>query len=165
MTHLADLPDVVLGPLMGRPDADWYKAPPGRWCPAQIVHHLTLGLSYSASTFESRRERPPMRRRRRSPWELIAYLFVLQVGWVPGRRRAPPQTMPAEHPDRDALDREFRDGVQRFLALERTLLPRRRSDLFVKHPRLGDLTLPEWGRFHVWHCTHHARQIRARLDQ
>ena len=39
----------------------------------------------------------------------------------------------------------------------------RRHDLFVKHPRLGDLTLEEWMRFHVIHARHHARQIRDRL--
>jgi len=45
----------------------------------------------------------------------------------------------------------------------RDLLPARRNDLFVKHPRLGDLTLEEWARFHDVHARHHARQIRARL--
>ena len=39
----------------------------------------------------------------------------------------------------------------------------RRHDLFVKHPRLGDLTLEEWMRFHVIFSRHHARQIRDRL--
>jgi hypothetical protein len=28
---------------------------------------------------------------------------------------------------------------------------------------LPDLTLPEWQRFRLLHCTHHAKQIRARL--
>ena len=32
-----------------------------------------------------------------------------------------------------------------------------------KHPAFGDLTLPEWLQFHVRHCAHHAKQIRARL--
>jgi len=53
--------------------------------------------------------------------------------------------------------------VTRFLALARELLPDRQADLFVRHPAFGDLTLPEWLRFHVRHCAHHARQIRARL--
>jgi DinB family protein len=163
VTDLAVLPDLVLGPLAGRTDADWYHAPPGKWGPAQIVQHLALGVEYSARTFESRRERAPMRRRPRSPRELIAYALVLGVGWIPGRRRAPSATLPAEQPERTAVERQFREAVERFLVLERELLPARRVDLFAKHPVLGDLTLPEWGRFHIWHCRHHARQIRARL--
>jgi hypothetical protein len=163
VTDLAVLPDLVLGPLAGRGDADWYQAPPGKWCPAQIVQHLALGVEYSARTFESRRERAPMRRRPRSPKELIAYGLVLGVGWIPGRRQAPTATRPAEQPERTAVERQFREALERFLVLERELLPARRADLFAKHPVLGDLTLPEWGRFHIWHCRHHAKQIRARL--
>jgi hypothetical protein len=163
VTDLAVLPDLVLGPLADRADADWYQAPPGKWCPAQIVQHLALGVEYSARTFESRRARAPMRRRRRSARELIAYVLVLRVGWIPGRRRAPAATRPAEHPERTAVERQFREALERFLVVERELLPARRADLFAKHPVLGDLTLPEWGRFHVWHCRHHAQQIRARL--
>jgi hypothetical protein len=33
----------------------------------------------------------------------------------------------------------------------------------VKHPRLGDLTLPEWMEFHLRHARHHVKQIRRRL--
>ena len=44
MSDFARLPDVVLGPLAGRPEADWYKTPPGKWSPAQIVHHLAISL-------------------------------------------------------------------------------------------------------------------------
>jgi hypothetical protein len=61
------------------------------------------------------------------------------------------------------VERQFREAIQRLLVLERDLLPNRRADLFAKHPVLGDLTLPEWERFHILHCAHHAKQIRARL--
>src|SRR5437879_293583 len=47
--------------------------------------------------------------------------------------------------------------------VDRALLPERRADLFVKHPRMGDLTVEEWMRFHVIHARHHARQLRERL--
>jgi len=30
-TAFADLPQLVLGPLAGRPEADWHRAPPGKW--------------------------------------------------------------------------------------------------------------------------------------
>src|SRR5439155_1516611 len=78
-------------------------------------------------------------------------------------RPAPAATEPAERPDAGAVERQLRDGVARFLALAHELLPARRNDLFVRHPAFGDLTLPEWLQFHIRHCAHHAKQIRARL--
>ena len=157
------IPDLVLGSLAGRPEADWYRAPPGKWTPAQIVHHLAISLETSARTFEERRGKPPMRRRPRTVRERVGCFLVLQVGWMPSGREAPTVTVPAERPDSHTVERQLRDGVARFLSLERELLPARRDDLFVKNPALGDLTLPEWLRFHIRHCAHHAGQIRARL--
>jgi len=163
VSGLANLPQVVLGPLAHRADADWYKAPAGKWCAAQIVQHLALALDYSGRSFASRRAHTPMRRRRRTLRQLVSYFLVLRTGWVPGRWDAPVLSRPTEHPGRADVERQFREGVDVLTGLERALLPARACDLFVKHPFLGDLTLPEWLRFHQWHCAHHARQIRARL--
>lgn len=160
---LAALADLVLTPLAGRADADWYQAPPGKWCPAQIVQHLALVIDGSAGVFESRRQHGPMRRRPRSPKEVAGYWLLSRVGWIPGRRRAPALMRPGERPERAVVERQFREAVERFLVVERELLPARGSDLFVKHSALGDLTLSEWGQFHIWHCRHHAAQIRDRL--
>jgi hypothetical protein len=164
MAWSADVSSLVLGPLTGRPDADWYAAPPGKWCPAQIVHHLALGLEYSGRTFASRRDRPAMQRRPRSALELLAYHLVLSVHWLPPGLTAPPGARPAPRPERNDVERQFREGVDLLRAMAAELLPARATNLFVKHPRLGDLTLPEWLRFHAWHCAHHAKQIRARLS-
>lgn len=157
------IPDVVLGPLAGRSDVEWHRAPLGKWSPAQIVQHLALSLEGSGRAFQERRAKPPMQRRPRSVRERLGYFLVLGIGWVPSGRQAPTPTRPVERPDARAVERQLRDGVARFQALERELLPSRRDDLFVKNPALGDLTLPEWLRFHVRHCAHHARQIRTRL--
>ena len=163
MTRFADLPDLVLGPLAGRPQADWYRAPPGKWSSAQIVQHLAIGIDGSGRTFESRRAKSAMRRRPRTPRQRLGCFLVLGLGWIVPGREAPADVRPAERPDAAAVERQLREGIARFVALERELLPARSRDLFVKHPYLGDLTLPEWLRFHVLHCAHHARQVRARL--
>ena len=161
--EFAGIPDMVLGRLAGRPEADWHRAPPGKWTPAQIVHHLAISLETSARTFDQRRGKPPMRRRPRTMRERVGFLLIMRIGWMPTGREAPELTRPSERPDRQAVERQLRDGVARFLTLERELLPGRREDLFVKNPALGDLTLPEWIRFHSRHGAHHARQISARL--
>jgi hypothetical protein len=161
--RFTQIPDVVLGPLRGRPESDWHRAPAGKWTPAQIVHHLAISLDASGRAFEARRAKPPMQRRRRTARELLGYTLVLGFERTLPGREAPAAVRPAERPEPRAVERQLREGVERFLVLGRTLLPARRADLFVKNPALGDLTLPEWLRFHVWHCAHHARQIRARL--
>ena len=94
----------------------------------------------------------------------LAHVLYLDIGWIPSGRPAPAATEPAGRPDVGAVERQLRDGVARFLALAGELLPARRGDLFVRHPVFGDLTLPEWLRFHVRHCAHHAKQITARLE-
>jgi len=163
MTAFADLPTLVLGPLAGRPDADWHRAPGGKWSPVQIVEHLALGLDLSSRRFEERRAKPAMRRRPRALWQLAGYVLLAKVGWWPPGRKAPEMTKPMERPDRAAVERKFRESVERFLKLEREILPARAADLYVKHPVLGDLTIPEWMRFHVKHAAHHRKQILERL--
>src|SRR2546425_13288664 len=104
-----------------------------------------------------------MRRRPRTVWERLGYLAILQLGWYPTGFQSPAAVRPAERPDRAAVERQFREGLARFAELERELLPARARDLFRKHPRLRDLTLPQWVRLHPAHCAPPPQQIRARL--
>jgi hypothetical protein len=160
-----DISDIVLGPLAGRSDADWNTAPAGKWNAAQIVEHLALGLEWSGKGFEDRRARDPMVRRPRTLFQWIAHALVMRLGVFPPLVKAPQRSVPAAYVPRAVAEVHFREGVARFLELERLLLPARRLDLFVKHPRLGDLTLEEWERFHMIHARHHARQIQHRLGR
>lgn len=162
MLTLAALPDLVLGPLAGKSDADWYRAPAGKWCSAQIVEHLAISLEGSSRAFDTHRDKPPMVRRPKTGPEWVASFLIVKVGWFPPGREAPNGSRPAEHVDRKYAEQHFRDGIARFSKIAPELLVSRPRDLFVKHPRLGDLTLPEWMRFHLIHCRHHAKQIRER---
>ena len=163
MTRIARLRELVLGPLRGRPDADWQREPSGKWSPAQIVEHLALGLEWSAEKFKSRRGHAPMSRRARTPAENVARLFIMGLRWFPPGRKAPERSVPAPGIARQAAEAHFLAGLAAWERLEQELLPGRSRDLFVKHPRLGDLTLEEWMKFHLVHGRHHARQIRRRL--
>jgi len=160
---MTDLLALVLGPLAGRPEASWQQAPPGKWTPSQIVEHLALALEMSATTFASRRAKEPMARRGTTLREKIGKVFAFGLGRFPPGLKAPERTTPPPRVDGHAAEAHFRAALAAWQAVERDLLPARRRDLFVKHPRLGDLTLEEWGRFHLVHTRHHARQIRARL--
>ncbi len=163
MKPLSELPDLVLGLLRGRPDSDWERGPAGKWTPAQIVEHLALGITLSAETFLARRYHAPMRRRRRSPAQQIARFFIFGLRWFPPGRKAPERTMPAAQLARGVAESHFLAGLDMWDQVDRALLPERRADLFVKHPRIGDLTVEEWMRFHVIHARHHAKQIRERV--
>ncbi|HTR19708.1 MAG TPA: DUF1569 domain-containing protein [Gemmatimonadales bacterium] len=163
MTRFAELPEFVLGPLTERPDADWYRSPPGKWNTAQIVEHLALGIEWSVVGFDERRARDPMVRRPRSWFERGAYLWIMSIGWFPPGFKAPSRAVPAAHVDRGAAEAHFRAAHARATEMAHLLLPARGRDLFVKHPRMGDLTLPEWLDFHVIHARHHVRQIRRRI--
>ena len=165
MTHFADLADIVLHPFADRPDDAWYVAPPGKWNSAQIVEHLALGLEWSAAGFEERRARDPMVRRPRTMVERAARLLVMHIGWIPRGLEAPSRAIPTPHVERAVAESRFRRGVERNLELAQLLLPARARDLFVKHPRMGDLSLTEWMDFHVVHARHHARQMRERMPK
>lgn len=163
MNPLGDLANLVLGPLRGRPDSEWQRGPAGKWTPAQIVEHLALGLGLSAETFQARRNHAPMVRRPRTPAEKIAKLFIFGLRWFPPGRKAPERTTPAPRIDRASAEAHFLAAVEAWDQVDRALLPERRADLFVKHPRMGDLTVEEWMRFHMIHARHHAKQIRQRV--
>jgi hypothetical protein len=162
MSRLAELSALVLEPLRGRTDAEWERGPAGKWTPAQIVEHLALGLSLSGETFLARSNHAPMSRRPRTPAERIASLLILGFRWFPPGRKAPSRTTPMEITRRVA-EEHFLAGIAGWVQVEHDLLPTRGHDLFVKHPRLGDLTIGEWIRFHLIHGRHHARQIRRRI--
>jgi hypothetical protein len=80
-------------------------------------------------------------------------------------RKAPERTTPAPQIDRRTAESHFLAAVEAWDQVDRALLPERRADLFVKHPRMGDLTVEEWMQFHVIHARHHARQIRERVGK
>ena len=161
VSRVAELGRIVLGPLAGRPDDDWQRAPAGKWTPAQIVEHLALSFEFSARGFES--ASGAQVRRPKKPLEWISTWFVFGVGWIPPGVRAPRRATPAGRIEAGDARRHFEDGLARWAALDGRPAAERNPAVFVHHPRMGDLDQDEWLRFHLWHCRHHARQIERRL--
>ena len=161
--RLAELPALVLDPWRDRRDSEWQRAPAGKWTPAQIVEHLALGLTLSAATFQARRNHAPMSRRPRTPAQQVARFFIFGLRWFPPGRKAPERTTPPPGISRTTAEAHFLAGIDAWDQVDRALMPERRANLFVKHPRMGDLTIEEWMRFHMIHARHHAPQIRERV--
>ncbi len=153
---------MVLGPLHGLEPADWHKAPRGKWTIAQIVAHLALGVDRSSAVFEERSKKEGMIRRS-TPGQAVLRHLTLMLGKFPPGRKATERSRPGDTPDADLATAQFRMGLERFGTLVETWPEKRQVEVFVAHPVLGDLNLPEWVRFHYVHARHHARQIRDRL--
>src|SRR5258708_14367733 len=153
----------MLGPLEGKGDDAWFHTPPGEWSPAQVVDHVTTSIEKSARALHSRVEKPPMQRRPITPRQRVSKLVVFGTGVFPPGRKAPEIALPSERPERAATERRLKDAVALFLEFERTLLPARASDLVLKHPIFGDLTLGECNAFHRRHAAQHAKQAQARV--
>jgi hypothetical protein len=160
--QLAALEPMVLGPLRGLKDEDWYRSPPGKWTIAQIVAHLALGVDTSSSVLAKRADKTGMARRS-TPGQAILRHLILGFGAFPPGRQAPEATRPPERPESQTAAAQYRMGVERFATLVETWPEKRQLEIFVRHPVLGDLNLPEWVRFHFVHARHHLRQIQSRL--
>ncbi len=160
--QLAALEPLVLQPLRHVDQEDWHRRVPGKWSIAQVVHHLAIGIDSVATTFEKRTLKGGMKRRA-TPRETLLRHLMLGLGRLNFGRDAPAGTIPADRPDVEATTAQFRMGVARMEAMVEGWPPERQLEVFVKHPVVGDLNLPEWVRFHYVHCRHHAKQIQARL--
>jgi hypothetical protein len=160
--QLAALEPLVFAPLHGLDPEDWHRAPKGKWTIAQIIAHLAAGVDRSSAVFEERAAKQGMSRRS-TPGQAILRHLLLMLGQFPPGRKSPEATRPPEHPDADLVAAQYRMGVERFARLAESWPEQRQVEIFVKHPLLGDLNLPEWVRFHFVHGRHHARQIRDRL--
>jgi uncharacterized damage-inducible protein DinB len=68
-----------------------------------------------------------------------------------------------DRPEPELVMAQFRMAIQRLEALCQTLPAEQQQRVFVRHPMLGDLNLPEWVRFFFVHNRHHAQQISVRL--
>jgi hypothetical protein len=160
--QLAAMDDMVLGPLHGISGDDWHRSPNGKWSVAQIVAHLAAGVDQSSVTLEKRREKFGMIRRS-NPGQAVLRHLLLTLGKFPPGRKAREGTFPPARPEPDIVSAQFRMGVERFTKMINEWPQSRQLEVFVKHPYLGDLNVPEWVRFHFVHARHHAKQIADRL--
>ena len=160
--HLARLEPLVLSPLHGVSDAAWYRAPKGKWSIAQIVQHVAIGVDLVARSFAELADAQPMQRQNR-PHETVLRHLTLGIGHYPGPLKALPQATPDAKPDRELVTAQFRMGVEQYKGIAATWTKEQQQERFVPHPLLGDLSFPEWVRFHYLHCRHHAGEIQQRL--
>ena len=160
--QLSSLESLVLDPLREVSPAVWRNAPEGKWSLVQIVEHLAIAFDLVANGFASLPE-DEEKEREATPSQAVMRHALLGSGELPKGMRAPDISEPSEDPEPELVIARFRMGIERTRALLDDWPEERQVKLFLRHPVLGDLNLPEWVRFHFVHCTLHARQIEKRM--
>ncbi|MGB8011591.1 MAG: DUF1569 domain-containing protein [Terriglobales bacterium] len=141
------------------------QAPPSKWSAAQILEHLFLTYKHTNRAIEKCLEQGAPLATRPTRKDRLATLLVVNLGYMPGGRKAPERAIP-----RGMAADEVRQAILEELGKMRTGLDEceRRFGVRTKimdHPFLGPLTANQWRKFHWVHGRHHARQIRERVGK
>jgi len=141
------------------------QAPVGKWNAAQILEHLFLTYKNTNRGIAKCLEQGSPLATRATLKHRLGTLLVVNLGYLPGGRKAPerltPRGMPPEEvqqaiaPELQRMASGLDDCERRFGA--RTKI--------MDHLFLGPLTADEWRKFHWVHGRHHARQIRERIGK
>jgi hypothetical protein len=141
------------------------QAPAGKWNAAQILEHLFLTYKNTNRGLAKCLERGAPSATRATLKQRLATLIVVNLGYLPGGRKAPERATPrgmspeevqqAIAPELQKMGSGLDDCERRFGA----------GTKIMDHPFLGPLTADEWRRFHWVHGRHHARQIRERIGK
>jgi hypothetical protein len=144
---------------------DLAKAPAEKWNAGQILEHLFLTYKHTTRGLEKCLEQGAPLATRATLKDWLATLLVVNLGYLPGGRKAPeravPQGMPLEEA-RQAITPELEKMGSGLDDCERRFGVRTK---ILDHPILGPLTANEWRKFHWIHGRHHARQIRERIGK
>ena len=147
---------------MGGASAGLTQAPAGKWNAAQILEHLFLTYKNTRRGAAKCLERGAPLATRATLKHRVAALLVVNLGYLPGGRKAPerltPQGMPPEEVQQ-AIVPELQRMALGLDDCERRFGTRTK---IMDHLFLGPLTADEWRKFHWVHGRHHARQIRQR---
>jgi hypothetical protein len=141
------------------------RAPEGKWSAAQILEHLFLTYKNTNRGLEKCLDQGAPLATRAKLKDRLATLLVVNLGYIPGGRKAPERAMPRGMPLEDirqAIAPELRRMESILQDCEGRFGARTK---IMDHPFLGPLTTEEWRKFHWIHGRHHARQIRERVGK
>lgn len=147
-------------------DAEWNRAPEGRWSSAQILEHLGRSYGTTAKMLELSMGvgGPPQVRAAKLP-ELLKKLLVVNLGVFPEGAKSPAMVMPQGDPGPVARERALAN-LKRMDAAIAAAVERWGSEApIAMHPILGPLNPRQWRKFHYVHGHHHLLQIQKRVGE
>jgi len=139
------------------------RARPEKWTIQQSVEHLLLTYRSTSAQARLRLHKGAPTRAQPSLGQRLAQMTVLNLGYFPSGRHAPPAvcpTLPASLRTGAELTRRLHEDLLEMdgaLAQAETVFGQRR---FASHLILGPLSAKQWRKFHLVHGRHHANQIR-----
>ncbi|MGD0212578.1 MAG: DinB family protein [Terriglobales bacterium] len=151
--------------MEGATPNSWVLAAAGKWNAAQILEHLYLTYQGTNRGMAKCLQQATPLATRATLQQRIGRLVVLNLGYMPGGRKAPERAIPRGMPPeevRQAIAQELQKMGSGLDDCERRFGARTK---LMDHLFLGPLTAQEWRRFHWVHGRHHARQIRERMGK
>jgi Protein of unknown function (DUF1569) len=158
-THLEKLQQVLESAVQGMSQEQMSWHLPGKWCAAQVLEHLYLSYSGTTKGFQRVLEAGKPLATRASVRQRFRIFVVLNCGYLPTGRKAPPAAEPRGlSPETvrnematkiEAMDVIIGQCEKRFGA----------GVALLDHPVLGPLTGKQWRKFHELHGMHHRKQL------
>ncbi len=131
----------------------------GKWSAAEVLEHLCRTYSSTVKVFERCVQANKPLATSPTLKQRIAAAVTLGAGAMPGKRQAPPYTVPQGMPPEKVLPE-----LEKQMAAMDAIIAQC-EDRFGKrvkladHRFLGPLTGAQWRKFHCVHGRHHRKQI------
>lgn len=145
-------------------DAAALAAPPapGKWSAAQILEHLALSYQLTTKGMSRILEMGHAAATRSSLGQRVGAFAVLKLGYLPRGRKSPERVLPrGAVPPAEAVETIRRSLTEMDAALTRAAERFGKTVKLADHPVLGPFTVEQWRQFHLVHCLHHMKQVRA----
>lgn len=138
------------------------QAPSERWTPTQILEHLFLTYTNTNRGLQKCLDKGAALATSATLKQRVGTLLVINLGYLPGGRKAPERAVPRGMPPEEVRLTIF-DEIQKMgSGLDECERHFGASTKLMDHPFLGPLTAGQWRKFHLVHGRHHAKQIRER---
>ncbi len=147
-------------------DADWDRAPVGRWSSAQILEHLGRSYGTTAKMLELSvgvGGPPPVRGADVS--ERLKKFLVVNLGVAPPGGKSPAMVLPQGDSGPVALQRALANLNRMDIAIAAAVDRWGSEGPIGMHPILGPLSPRQWRKFHYVHGHHHLLQIQKRVGE
>ena len=163
-TRLEKLMAALGSAVEGMSSQQMTRSLPGKWCAAQVLEHLYLTYTGTIKGFEKLLEAGQPTATRASTRQRWRALVVIQLGYMPTGRKAPPVAQPRGLPP-DKVRNEWTKKIEEMDAVVARCEARFGHSIpLLDHPILGPLTTTQWRKFHFIHGMHHRKQL-LRLRQ
>ena len=161
-SHLDRLQRELKEAVAGLTDSSLAQAPSEKWTPAQILEHLFLTYKNTNRGLQKCLDKGAPLATSATLKQRVGTLLVVNLGYLPGGRKAPERAVPRGMPPEEVRSTIFAEIQRMESGLDECERRFGASTKLMDHPFLGPLSASQWRKFHWVHGRHHAKQIRQR---